>query len=415
MTHTAGLYVHIPYCRALCHYCDFAKTANFGQREAELFFERLEEHTQGWLAVAQEEGLLRQGATPGEARLFRSVFLGGGTPSLFSNGYTGFMQLVTPWLAPGAEVSLEANPDDVTAEALATWQGLGFTRLSMGVQTFKELGLKVMHRIHSGAQAESAVHQALRVFSNVNIDLIYGWPGQTLSDFADDLGRAVGLGIPHLSLYTLTFESRTPLGRAALRGKVDMQSDEHLAAMYDLACEMLGNAGYLHEEVSNWALPGSSCAHNWLYWDDAPFIGIGPGAHGYLPSSGTEGVRYFYPRSDRMFLKQSLAHLDSSHHVGMDSLSKVFGVEVETDRDLEVWFTEYVGSSLRTCRGTSLSRIEQRLGRKFAPTAALETALTQGLCHMTKSSSGEERIIFTPPEWYREVAWAVELLGSFPR
>jgi oxygen-independent coproporphyrinogen-3 oxidase len=194
-----------------------------------------------------------------------------------------------------------------------------------------------------------------------------------------------------------------------------MQSDEHLAAMYDLACDMLGNAGYLHEEVSNWALPGASCAHNWLYWDDAPFIGIGPGAHGYLPSSGAEGVRYSYPRSDRMFLKQSLAHLDSSHHEGMDSLSKVFGVEVEADRDLEVWFTEYVGSSLRTCRGTSLSRIEQRLGRKYAPTAALETALAQGLCRMTKSSSGEERIIFTPAEWYREVAWAVELLGSFPR
>jgi oxygen-independent coproporphyrinogen-3 oxidase len=324
------------------------------------------------------------------------------------------MTLVRPWLAVGAEVSLEANPDDVTGEALATWRELGFTRLSMGVQTFAERGLKLMQRIHQGPQAEDAIGRALGVFPNLNIDLIYGWPGQSLEDFAEDLRRAVRLKVPHLSLYTLTFESRTPLGRAAHRGKVDMQTDDQLAAMYDLACEVLGAAGYVHEEVSNWALPGTSCAHNWLYWDDAPFIGVGPGAHGYLSSVGPAGVRYAYPRSDRMFIKQGVLRDQPCSPLDGDSLAKTFGVEIEADRDLEVWFMEYVGASLRTCRGTSLSRIGARLGRPFAPTPALQSALAQGLCRLNTSPTGDERIVFTPAEWYREVAWAVELLGSFP-
>ena len=272
-----------------------------------------------------------------------------------------------------------------------------------------------MKRIHDVRVAETAIAVALPVFPNLNIDLIYGWPTQTKNEFKQDLERAIQLKIPHLSVYTLTFESRTPLGRAAHRGALTPHSDDELAEFYELACEVLKGAGYDHEEVSNWSLPGASCRHNWLYWDDAPFIGVGPGAHGYLPSPDAQGIRYAYPRSDRSFLKRQLNPLfETLKSINTDDLTEVFGVDVEKDRGLDVWLIEYVGSSLRTKLGTDLSRIEARLGRSFCPSPALKEALEQGLCAVTRMGDGSHKLRFTPAEWFREVAWGVEVLRSFP-
>lgn len=412
-----GFYAHIPYCRALCHYCDFAKTANFGERETQAFLQRMEEHTRLWLRWAEEAGHLERPGPGAPQAGFSSVFFGGGTPSLFANEYEGLLGVLTPWLLPGAEVSLEANPDDITGQVLTVWRNLGFNRLSLGVQTFAERGLKAMQRIHDAGQAKRAIQAALEAFPSLNIDLIYGWPGQTRDDFVRDLNQALALGVPHLSLYTLTYESRTPIGRAAQRGLLKPHSDDQLAAFYEDACGTLAEAGYVHEEVSNWSRPGASCRHNWLYWDDAPFIGVGPGAHGYLPSAEPQGIRYAYPRSDRVFLKgqtpESRASMADSLAPHAE-LARRFGIEIEPDRDLDIWLIEYVGASLRTRRGTDLTRMEQRLNRSFTPTPLLREAFDRGLCRIGGNEACGQRLVFVPAEWFREVAWAVEVLGSFP-
>lgn len=413
-----GLYLHIPYCRALCHYCDFAKTAHFDRSHVTGFFQRLEQHAEAWLSFAVETGWLAPAGDSLGRDGLTSVFLGGGTPSLFSHEYAGVMELFRPFLAHRAEVSLEANPDDIGDGALSTWKSLGVNRLSLGVQTFQEKGLRTMRRVHTGDGAWAAISQAIETFPNLNVDLIYGWPDQTRDDFVNDLEKVVSLGVPHLSLYNMTFERQTPLGRAASRGVIKPHGEDDLFGFYDDAMALLARYGYLHEEVSNWSKPGASCSHNWLYWDDAAFIGIGPGAHGYLPASqggaASVGVRYAYPRSDRTFLRLGAVPVGfEGGTADPTSFAARMGVTVEEERSLDHWLTEYVGASLRTKEGTSLTRIEARLGRPFRPTWVLQEGMAQGLCYELVREGEERRLVLTPQEWFREVAWGVELISSF--
>lgn len=203
-----GLYVHVPFCRKICAYCDFVKTSRHYHDKGELFFEKLVEHSKAFLAIQRSDG----GAH------LSTVFFGGGTPSLFDREYIKFFRDVEAYLGSASEVSLEANIDDITAERLTIWSDVGFNRCSLGVQTFDPDGLRFLTRDHSSGQAMKAIESSLRYFPNLNIDLIFGWKNQSIDSWLLDLQTAVSLGVPHVSLYNLTFEERTPLGRKAAKG-----------------------------------------------------------------------------------------------------------------------------------------------------------------------------------------------------
>ena len=398
LSHPFGLYLHVPYCAALCPYCDFAKTANFTADIQQRYLAQLAAHLRAWTTLPVLEQACRGG--------FSSVFFGGGTPSLFAEEYRPLFAEITPLLQQGAEVSLEANPDDISGARLATWRELGFNRLSMGVQTFQPEGLTVLKRLHSGALAQQAIDIASAAFPTLNIDLIYGWPGQTLAAWEADLAIAIAHGVPHLSLYSLTYEGRTPLARLALRGRIRQAGDDHLADLYSYACARLSAAGYHHEEVSNWSLPGAACQHNWLYWQDHSFIGIGAGAHGYLASPQGAGLRYAYDRSDRAFNKRPLA-VAASASLDARTLVSAFGIIPDETRDLDAWLTELIGAGLRTRQGIALEAALKRCEMVLQPTPVLHEGINRGLLAM---EAGQMRLV--PDEWFREAGWGVELLRS---
>jgi oxygen-independent coproporphyrinogen-3 oxidase len=376
-----GLYIHIPFCANLCHYCDFAKTANFDESHVDRYFNILSEQLSGWINRL------------GSDRKFSSVFFGGGTPGLFTKEYLDFFRKLEPALGSSAEITLEANPGNITPESLQFWQQLGVTRLSIGVQSFDPLGLKTMTRDHSESDAKRALDQALKIFTNVNGDLIYGWPGQTRASWIKDLETMTGLGASHLSLYALTFEGRTPFTMAQKRGVLNIMDEDEQAWRYDHACSFLAACGFDHEEISNWSKPGFSCRHNWLYWTASPYIGIGAGAHGFHDQDNTSfGTRYSYPGDLRTFLKTCRGQTE--------------GQTTETNRTLHDWLTEYVGCALRCKAGVDLKLLQAK-GFQFTPTKLIEEGISRGMVLLSS-----DRIRLTEQEWFRETAWSSILLAS---
>jgi len=397
MTKKLGLYLHIPYCAALCSYCDFAKTANHTPALMAQYVRALEEQARAWL----NSHLLADARSGG----ISSVFFGGGTPSLFAAELAPVLATVRPFLQVDAEVSLEANPDDLTESRLQCWRDIGVNRLSVGVQSFDGDALSTLGRTHDAALAKDRISRALRYFPNLNVDLIYGWPGQTVSSWQQDLAAVIALGVPHLSLYCLTFESRTVLGRKSERGMIAAPVDDHVAHLYQVACDHLGAAGYEHEEVSNWSKTGHSCRHNWLYWQDHYFIGIGAGAHGYLSAGDPWGMRYAYPRNDRVFGKPQPASLRADTTA---AFAASLGATVDAERTAESWLTELVGSGLRTKKGVNIITAAERCGLRFKPTVHVDAALRDGILRL----DDEGTLTLRPDEWFRESGWCVEVLRS---
>lgn len=269
------LYVHVPFCARRCSYCDFAIAVRRTVPSAR-FTDAVLAEWRGWLA---HEGW---GAHPG----LHTLYFGGGTPSRLDPGELA--RLVERLaqdrpLVRGAEVTLEANPDDVTPDRARAWRAAGVTRISLGVQSFDPRVLAWMHRTHEAAQVGPAVDALRRAgFDDLSLDLIFALPEALGRDWADDLGRALALEPTHLSLYGLTVEPGTPLGRWTERGAAHPPADERYAAEYVAAHAALGAAGFEHYEVSNAARPGYRAVHNSAYWARAPFIGLGPSAHSGL-------------------------------------------------------------------------------------------------------------------------------------
>ena len=268
---TAGLYVHVPFCLTRCGYCDFNAYAGMGHL-ASRYVEALEAEAQLWAEEWREER-------------FGSVFLGGGTPTTLDNaelarllaGVRGRFEV-----EPKAEITIEANPDTVDQEKLAGLLDAGYTRLSMGAQSFDQQVLDALERVHGPASVRRAFAAARAAgHTNVNLDLIYGASGETLGSWRRTLEETVALRPEHVSAYALTIEPATPLGRKVQVGLVPAPQPDLQADMFDLACEMLGDAGYRHYEVSNWALPGFECRHNLGYWRRQPYLGLGAGGHSY--------------------------------------------------------------------------------------------------------------------------------------
>lgn len=267
------LYLHVPFCTRRCSYCDFAIAV------------RREAPSEAYLgAVLAEWGLWQADPVweqyPAEVR---TIYFGGGTPSkLAPAAIERLLQRIASdrAVAPGAEITLEANPEDVSLAAATAWRAAGVNRVSIGVQSFDPAVLSWMHRTHTADQVPRAV-EALRCagITDLSLDLIFGLPPALERDWARDLSQALGLGPAHLSLYGLTVEPQTPLGRWAGRGEVTPIPDDRYAAEFLLTHATLAAHGFEHYEVSNAARPGHRARHNSAYWRRSPFIGMGPSAH----------------------------------------------------------------------------------------------------------------------------------------
>lgn len=276
-TSLPGLYVHIPFCRRKCRYCDFFSTTDQSWRRR-------------WLAALQTE-MARQCQDPFWQEAvgkpdFDTLYLGGGTPSLLSPEELAVIlaAIQAHWrLAPAAEITLEANPDDVTPELLRVWRELGINRLSLGIQSFADAELRWLGRRHDARQARQAVIWAQQAgFANLSLDLIYGLPGQELRRWRQTLAQAAAFEPAHLSCYQLTLEPGTPLGEAAARGQLKPLSEERQRRFFLETTDFLESRGYRQYEVANFARqPLLVCRHNYKYWRHQPYLGLGPGAHSF--------------------------------------------------------------------------------------------------------------------------------------
>jgi len=266
------LYLHVPFCARRCSYCDFAIAVRREVPSAAYVDAVLREWA-GWQGHEIWAG----------SSAMESVYFGGGTPSRLQPEAIGRILerlAADRTIAPGAEVTLEANPDDVTSEATRAWRAAGVTRVSLGAQSFDPAVLGWMHRTHSVEQIAVAVAWLRDAgIPDLSLDLIFGLPASLGRDWEADLELALALRPDHLSLYGLTVEDHTPLARWTARGEVAPVDEDRYAAEFLQADAVLGRAGYEHYEVSNYALPGRRARHNSAYWRRAPFIGIGPSAH----------------------------------------------------------------------------------------------------------------------------------------
>ncbi|MGI8869518.1 MAG: radical SAM family heme chaperone HemW [Mycobacteriales bacterium] len=287
-----GVYVHVPFCATRCGYCDF-NTYTAAELPGM--------STSDYLDSALAELRLAQRVLSGRMPPVQTIFVGGGTPSLLPADYLTavVMEIRDEFgLAPDAEVTTEANPESVTQAYLERLREAGFTRVSLGMQSAVAPVLATPDRQNTPGRAAEAVTEAKRAgFGHVNLDLIYGTPGESDDDWRDSVEAAVAAGPDHISAYALVVEDGTALARRVARGELDAPDDDVLADRYVIADDLLANAGYRWYEVSNWARnPGAQCRHNLLYWTSGDWWGIGPGAHSHIG-----GVRWWNVKHPRAY------------------------------------------------------------------------------------------------------------------
>jgi oxygen-independent coproporphyrinogen-3 oxidase len=354
-----GVYIHIPFCRFKCVYCDFNAYAGMHS-----LYEPY--------ACAIKSQITDSKSQIPNAKA-ETIYFGGGTPSL----------LPLPWLAeimaacresfdvpPGAEISLEANPGTLDENYLEGLRALGVNRLSLGVQSAHQSELDFFKRGHSFAEAVESVRLARAAgYDNLNLDLIYGIPQQTMAMWQETVDRALELAPDHVSMYCLTVEERTTLALWVRRGKTPLPDDDLAADMVLWADERLASSGLTRYEVSNWAKPGRQCQHNLVYWRNAPYLGFGAGAH-----SSLNGQRFWNVHHPREFVQRIEA-----------KQSAIAGSEV-IGRDLEMGETMMLG--LRLTQGVSLARFESRFGLRLTEVYSeeLETLERQRLIEVDEAS-----------------------------
>jgi oxygen-independent coproporphyrinogen-3 oxidase len=266
----AGLYIHIPFCVKRCVYCDFFSHTDMRHKEA-------------YLSAVVEEMEQRKDYAAGEA--METVYFGGGTPSQLSEAdwervFEAIYRLFT--VRADAEITLEANPDDMTPAYVGSLRRLPFNRISMGVQSFNEGDLRFLRRRHTAVQAVEAVRLCQDSgYGNISLDLMYGLPGQTPARWEESLAEALRLDVAHLSAYHLTYETGTPLDRLREAGRIRPVDEELSLALFDTLTDRLTEAGYEHYEISNFARPGYIARHNSAYWTGKTYLGIGASSHSY--------------------------------------------------------------------------------------------------------------------------------------
>src|SRR5246127_749589 len=288
-----GVYVHVPFCFTRCGYCDFNTytPAELGGVNPD-----------GWLLALRAE--LELAAARGDAPAVSTVFVGGGTPSLLGGERLAtLLGMVREHftLAPDAEITTEANPESTWPEFFAAIRAAGYTRVSLGMQSVAPRVLATLDRVHSPGRASAAAGEAMAAgFEHVNLDLIYGTPGETDDDLMRSVDAAVEAGVDHVSAYALLVEEGTALARRVRRGELAAPDDDVLAHRYELVDARLSAAGMTWYEVSNWSRPGGECRHNLGYWDGGQWWGAGPGAHGYVGTTRWWNVKHPNAYAERL-------------------------------------------------------------------------------------------------------------------
>ena len=333
----AGIYIHVPFCESRCAYCDFYSTT-------------LLRHRSAYVDTVCRELKLRLGELQGAP--IETIYFGGGTPSTLrieelSSILTSLRNFhLSAFNFQLAEITLEANPDDLTEEYVQGLRTLPFNRVSIGIQSFHDRTLKLVGRRHTVQEAIDAVHRCQRMgLTNISIDLMYGLPGETLEDWTYSLEQAIALGVPHISAYHLTYEEGTRLWRMKEQGIVSAIDEEQSIRAFELLREKLLAAGYEHYEISNFALPGYHSRHNSSYWKGIPYIGVGPGAHSY---DGT----------DRRWNLSSLTDYIATPE-GKDVPHEVEHLSTEERYD------ERIITELRTARGIDLTSLLADFGEHY--------------------------------------------------
>jgi oxygen-independent coproporphyrinogen-3 oxidase len=330
----AGLYVHIPFCLRKCPYCDFYSIADLSPVPA--FLEALKKE----ISLVYEPSMQ-----------FDSLYIGGGTPSVLKPhdiedtiraAKTHFKIL------PDCEITIEINPGTVKSEDLNKYKKIGINRINIGVQSFRDDNLKFLGRIHSAQSASDTIKQARRAgFKNLGLDLMYCLPGQTQSSWIQDLGKAVSFEPQHLACYMLTYEQGTPLDRDRQKGCFQPMDERRVAELFQTTTAFLGSHGYQHYEISNFAVSETLCSrHNQKYWSFAPYIGLGPSAHSFIPP-----MRYWN-------------HSDVTSYID-DLASARLPVSGKEQLTVEQQIIEAVYLGLRRTEGIDLDVFEQRFGTRF--------------------------------------------------
>lgn len=340
---TFGIYIHIPFCKQACHYCDFHFSTSLSKK--------------GDLVNAIcEELRLRKDELSG---MVETIYFGGGTPSLltseelkqiFETIYKNYTVCETP------EITLEANPDDLINVSLSAVEDLsdsklkvlkevGINRLSIGIQSFFEEDLKLMNRAHNATEALNCIIEVKKYFENISIDLIYGIPEMTEARWRENLEIALQLDVPHLSCYALTVEPRTALKKFIDKGLIPPVNEDVAKKHYELLVEITENAGYDNYEFSNFGRHGFYSRNNTAYWEGKSYLGVGPSAHGYNGESRTWNVS-----NNTKYIKSIEAGI----------------VPLETEiLSKEDKYNEYIMTGLRTKKGVSLEKVESEFGNDY--------------------------------------------------
>lgn len=336
----SGIYIHIPFCKQACHYCDFHFSTSMKKKEEMV------------LAIAKEiqmrksEFDILDGARSDNT--IETIYFGGGTPSVLTSQeikflidavYSNFTVIENP------EITLEANPDDLSEERIIEWSQSKINRLSIGIQSFFDEDLQLMNRAHNSAEAKKCLEFATQYFDNISVDLIYGIPAMSNEKWKQNIQTALSFGIPHISSYALTVEPKTALKKLIETGKIAAPKDEVAEAHFMILVETLEANDFIHYELSNFGKANYFSKNNSAYWLGKKYIGIGPSAHSY------DGVsRSWNVSNNSMYLKS----------IRDNKLPNEIEILSVTDR-----YNEYVMTGLRTVWGVSLNRIENEFGIEY--------------------------------------------------
>ena len=330
----AGIYLHIPFCKRRCIYCDFFSTTQGGQ-------------TDRYIQTLCKELEQRKEYLEGED--IETIYLGGGTPSQLQEKH--FEQIFSTLyiyypVRPDAEITLEANPDDLNKEYVTMLRHFPFNRLSMGIQTFNDTTLRLLHRRHTAQQAIDAFERCRQAgFANISIDLMYGLPGETLASWKADLEQAIALHPEHISAYHLIYEEGTPLWKLREEHRVSEIDEDLSVSLFSELIHTLKTAGYEHYEISNFCLPGKHSRHNSSYWIGKKYLGCGASAHSY------NGISRQW----------NIASLEK-YMTGIEHRKPDYEIE---ELDLYTRYNDFVITSLRTQWGMSLTKLKTDFGEKL--------------------------------------------------
>ncbi|MBD1259674.1 radical SAM family heme chaperone HemW [Maribacter polysiphoniae] len=350
----SGIYIHIPFCKQACHYCDFHFSTSMAKKDA-------------MIAALKQELVLRKDEFKGDT--IATIYFGGGTPSvlttteindLIATVYSNYKVIENP------EITLEANPDDLSQGKIVELSQSGINRLSIGVQSFFEQDLKMMNRAHSAIEAEQSIGEATKFFDNISIDLIYGIPDMTDARWRQNIAKALSFGIPHISSYALTVEPKTALDSFIKKGLMKPLDDELAQIHFQTLYDVLTKAGFDCYEVSNFGKPGYYSKNNTAYWLGEKYMGIGPSAHSYDGEHRSWNIA-----NNPKYIKA----------IGQGKLPSTSELLSQTDK-----YNEYVMTGLRTSWGISLDRIRSDFGEKYHGyiIRQMQNYIDQGLLGLSK-------------------------------